>query len=306
MDASSPGIGLPRPSLRAALGPGAALLAVLGLAAGAAVTRRARLLAPAAAGGDEREQLRARLRELEQAKTDLVSSVSHELRTPLTSIIGYLELLAAGDFGELAGPQRQAFAAVERNSRRLLALIDDLLALSRIESGTFVLELRPVALDALLERVRQALAARPVARRLELVTSLPDEPLVVLGDPAELERALRGLVGNAMKFSRDGGLVRLGASRDGDRAELVVSDHGTGIPLAEQPALFSPFFRATGARQGATQGTGVGLAIVKHIVERHGGTITLESAPGSGTTVRLTLPLARVAGAPATADPASG
>jgi two-component system, OmpR family, phosphate regulon sensor histidine kinase PhoR len=273
------------------------LLTLLGLAAATVAARRA--TATVAAG----------LHELDQAKSEFVSSVSHELRTPLTSIVGYLELLADGDYGELAAPQREALEVVRRNSSRLLGLIEDLLTLSRIESGAFVVELRPVEVSLLVGGVRRAVAAPLGARRLELVGSTPDEPLTVLGDAVQLERALRHLVGNAVKFSPDGGRVELAARRVGGHAELLVADHGAGIPLAEQQGVFSHFFRASTARRGAVQGTGLGLAVVKHIVDRHGGAIVVESAPGAGTTVRVTLPLAPAALAPgdctASPDPAA-
>jgi signal transduction histidine kinase len=232
-----------------------------------------------------------RLRELDQVKSDFVSSVSHELRTPLTSIIGYLEMLVEGDGGPLNDNQLQLAEVVERNSRRLLALIEDLLTLSRIESGSTRPETAPVDLAAVVADVHRAVLPILGARELDVVVEVADDLGSVLGDAGQLERVLFNLVTNAVKFTPEGGRVSIvGAATEGV-ARLSVSDSGIGIPEDEQAQLFTRFFRASSARDNAIQGTGLGLVIVKSIVENHGGSISVASVVDVGTTVTVELPL---------------
>jgi len=236
----------------------------------------------------------ARLRELDRVRTDLVATVSHELRTPLTSILGNVELLADGDAGTLTGPQARLIAAVERNARRLLALIEDLLMLSRIESGTVKINARPVHVRAIVGGALEALHTTRVSRGVELEVDLPTEPLLVLGDQSQLERVLINLVDNGLKFTPPGGQVRVAVDSEGDGfARLVVSDTGVGIPEDEVDSVFEQFFRSTRSQERAAQGTGLGLAITKSIVERHGGRIWASSGGDrTGTQVVCLLPRA--------------
>ena len=238
----------------------------------------------------EREIIR-RLRELDEVKSDFVSSVSHELRTPLTSIIGYLEMLIEGDAGALNDDQLHLAEVVERNSQRLLALIEDLLTLSRIESGSTRPRTAVVDLADVMTDVHQAVLPILGARQLDVTIDVPENIGSVLGDAGQLERVLFNLVTNAVKFTPEGGRVDIVASAADGLARLSVADSGIGIPEDEQAQLFNRFFRASSARDRAIQGTGLGLVIVKSIVENHGGTIAVSSAVGVGTTVTVELPL---------------
>jgi signal transduction histidine kinase len=236
-----------------------------------------------------------RLRELDRVRTDLVATVSHELRTPLTSILGNVELLADGDAGPLSGPQARLVAAVERNARRLLALIEDLLMLSRIEAGSVKINARPVHVRAIVGGALEALHTTRASRGVELEVDLPPEPLLVLGDQAQLERVLINLVDNGLKFTPPGGQVRVAVDGGDDGfARLVVSDTGMGIPEGEIDSVFEQFFRSTRSRERAAPGTGLGLAITKSIVERHGGRIWANSGGDrTGTQVVCLLPRAQ-------------
>jgi PAS domain S-box-containing protein len=235
----------------------------------------------------------ARLRELDRVRTDLVATVSHELRTPLTSILGNVELLADGDAGTLSGAQARLIAAVERNARRLLALIEDLLMLSRIESGSVKINARPVHVRAIVGGALEALHTTRASRGVDLEVDLPPEPLLVLGDQAQLERVLINLVDNGLKFTPPGGQVRVAVDCDDGFARLVVSDTGMGIPASEVDSVFEQFFRSTRSQERASQGTGLGLAITKSIVERHGGRIWADSGGDRpGTQVVCLLPRA--------------
>jgi two-component system phosphate regulon sensor histidine kinase PhoR len=239
----------------------------------------------------EREQhLVARLQDVDTAKTDFMSTVSHELRTPLTSIAGYVELLLDSDAGEVAPPQRRMLDVIARNTRRLRELIEDMLTLSKIETGSFRTARRPVDLTVL---TRQAVTAiTPSAHKGEVhLRAEPAGPLELTADPEQLDRVLMNLLSNAVKFTPPGGTVTVRATREGNQIHLVVADTGMGIPPSEQESLFARFFRATNAIHQAIPGTGLGLAIVRTIVENHGGRIVVTSEEGAGTTVTVQLPI---------------
>lgn len=238
----------------------------------------------------ERE-VTARLRELDQVRTDLVSTVSHELRTPLTSISGYLELLMDGDVGPITTEQAQMVQVAHRSSQRLLLLVEDLLTLSRIDAGAFRIRHDDVELEPVLAAAVGAVAPLAAARELTLTTDVPADLGTVDGDAAHLDRVLLNLLSNAVKFTPPGGSVWLRARREGDDVVITVRDTGIGIPAEEQGRLFDRFFRSSNAMDEAIQGTGLGLSIVKTIVEHHGGRIRAESARDQGTTFTLTLPV---------------
>ena len=239
----------------------------------------------------EREMVQ-RLKELDQAKSDFVATVSHELRTPLTSIRGYVEMLSDGDAGELEPDQQRMLEVVQRNADRLLALIEDLLTLSRIESGTFRVASVPVALGGIVHATLDELRPQALGRGVELVADVASDIPAVLGDSSQLERVLLNLLSNAIKFTLDGGHVVVRVRQLGAAVEVEVEDEGIGIPEAEQDRLFSRFFRSSTSQERAIQGTGLGLVIVKSIVEHHGGDIAVRSQPGVGTTFTIRLPAA--------------
>jgi signal transduction histidine kinase len=232
-----------------------------------------------------------RLEELDRAKDDFVATVSHELRTPITSILGYVELLLDSAEDKLEPDQLEMLHTVRRNGDRLRALADDLLTLSSFESDEFTLLEAPVDLCELVRRVEDALRPLISDRRLDTTFELPAQPVVVSGDAAHLERVLFNLLGNALKFTEDGGSIRCSVELQDDEAVVQVADTGTGIPEDEQDQIFTRFFRSSNARERAVQGAGMGLAIVSTIVERHGGRIGLSSREGEGTEVTVRLPV---------------
>ncbi len=232
-----------------------------------------------------------RLREVDRVKRELVSNVSHELRTPITSIHGYAELLADGAIGRLTGDQLEVVARIDRNSQRLIRLVEDLLTLSKLESGALVLHRSPTDLGELVREVGLLLEEQLRAGELDLRLHVPDVPVTLRADAHELERVLVNLVGNSIKFTPDGGSIDVTLSADSESAVITVSDTGLGIALDEQEQLFGRFFRASSAIDNAIQGTGLGLSIAHAIVTAHGGTISVESEPGAGTTMRVCLPL---------------
>ena len=229
-----------------------------------------------------------KLRELDMAKDAFVSSMSHELRTPLTTILGYLELL--GDEPEQLGQLgAQAVKVMERNARRLRAMVEDLLVVSGVESTQSPAEFAEVEPAGLLEQVRADIQAKAAAAELELAVRVEDGLWPLNGESEQLRRALGKLAENAVKFTPPGGRVELRVSQDVGAVRLEVADTGIGIPLEEQGQLFTRFFRSSLARERQTPGAGLGLAIAKRIVDLHGGEIALTSTP-EGTTAAIVLP----------------
>jgi hypothetical protein len=238
----------------------------------------------------EREKQAAeRLRDLDRSKSDFVATVSHDLRTPLTSIIGNTELLLDGDAGEIPPLQQKLIATVDRNARRLDTLVGDLLLLSRVESGTMRLDLRPVAIREVIDGALEALAAK-LSDDIALEVEAPAEPVLVQGDLDQLERVTTNLVGNALKFTPPGGRVEICVAPDPEQVRLQIRDTGMGIPEDELPYVFDRFYRSSRSQKKGSPGTGLGLTIVKSIVDLHHGTIEAAANPGGGTVFTITLP----------------
>jgi PAS domain S-box-containing protein len=232
----------------------------------------------------------AELEEFDQIRSDFVATVSHELRTPLTNIIGEVELLEDGDRGDLTECQAQGVDVIHRNGRRLLALIEDLLTLSEIEERAIVVDAKPTPVATLVQDAGTKLAPVAAAKSVTLEIDYGPQVGLIVADPVQLDRVLQNLLSNAVKFTLPGGRAALRATRIGDEGEFRVTDSGVGIPEEEQVRLFTRFFRSSVATRLAIQGTGLGLVIVKRIVEAHGGTVTIASRSGVGTTVTVRLP----------------
>jgi signal transduction histidine kinase len=232
------------------------------------------------------------LQEGERLKDEFFALVSHELRTPLTSIIGYLELVL-DDEETLSDDARRFLEVVERNAKRLLRLVGDMLFVAQVEAGRLSLESAQVDLGVVAAEAVEA--ARPAAERSGVTLTLTATPVRSLaGDRDRFGQMLDNLISNALKFTPDGGSVHVHLDDTGDSAVVAVSDTGMGIPDEEQKRLFERFFRASTATSRAVPGAGLGLTIVKTIVEAHGGTVGLTSTEGEGTTVRIELPYQRV------------
>lgn len=242
----------------------------------------------------QRERTVEQLHELNRQKSMFVSTTNHELRTPLTSISGYVEMLQDGDYGKITPEQDRVLNVVHRNTNRLLLLIEDLLLINKLDQEQEgrsrhyrELDLADCASRVMTNLVPQATRGQ-VSLTDELAGSWP-----VLGDRDRLERAITNVVGNAVKFTPPGGTVTLSLSRtpDGTGARLLCEDTGMGIPAQEIDLLFTSFTRASNAADQQIPGTGLGLVIMRTIVEQHGGTVGLRSVEGEGTTVIMDLPL---------------
>jgi len=228
------------------------------------------------------EQTVARLKEVERLKNGFLSTVSHELRTPLTSIRGSLGLLASGAVGALSGEVLEIVAVAERNAVRLMALINDILDLERLDTGTIELQFAPVPVASILRRAMESLPASQ--QRHAFTVEAPAVSPVMWADADRIVQVVVNLLANAVKFSPPGGVVTIGVAPGENWVEFRVTDRGRGVPVAYHRAIFERFRQVETSDARERGGTGLGLAICKSIIEQHGGTIGVESEEGRGST----------------------
>jgi signal transduction histidine kinase len=225
----------------------------------------------------------------EQLRRTMVADVAHELRTPLTNLRGYLEALRDG----VAEPRPETIDSLYEEALLLTHLVDDLQDLSLSDAGRLSMRREPVELKALLPSTALALAARARQHGVHLVVEVrPDLP-VVYADPQRIGQVVSNLLSNALTYTGPGGTVHLSAMTDGDAVRVEVRDTGCGIRPEHVPKVFERFYRADPSRARSTGGSGIGLALVKELVEAHGGTVGLVSAPGKGSCFSFTLPTLR-------------
>ena len=233
----------------------------------------------------------AELEVLERSRRDLVANVSHELKTPIAAIRAHLENLADG----IEQPDRETMQVMLNQTERLGRLVDQLLDLSKLESGEVPLQLEPMALAPAIEQVLSEFSVGRAVTDISLTADVPDD-LGVEADGERIHQVLFNLVDNAVRFTPPGGAVTIRAWRDDDRVQIEVHDTGVGVAAEHLPRLFERFYRADPARsRDDGGGTGIGLAIARSIVEGHGGRITATSRPGNGATFTFDLPAAHAA-----------
>jgi len=233
------------------------------------------------------------IRRTERMRVDFIANASHELRTPLTTLLGFVETLQGAARDDAAARER-FLAIMGEQARRMKRLIDDLLSLSRIEQNERLVPQAAVDLAGIARQVADGLAGLAAENRIRLVLDAPDA-LVVTGDRDELLRAVENLVENAIKYSADDNgaerPVEIGLETRDGHGRLSVRDHGPGIAREHLPRLTERFYRVDAGQSRAKGGTGLGLALVKHIVARHRGRLHADSTPGKGSTFALSLPL---------------
>ena len=210
----------------------------------------------------------------------MLADVSHELKTPLTSIRAYIETLQMPEIA--ADPERRAryFATIAQETRRLDRIVSDLLDLARYENGVGTLEPRVFSVERLFQQVAARHERDADARSVTIATNVDGMADQVIADPHRIDQAIDNLVANALRHTPEGGRITLSAARAGDEVRLTVADTGEGIAPEHLPHVFDRFYKVDPARPGGTAGSGLGLSIVKAIVERHGGTVRVASAPG--------------------------
>lgn len=239
-----------------------------------------------------------RFRLLDQFKTDLVATVSHELKTPLTSLRLDLHLLVEESLGPLAAKQLELLLDARDNAERLLAIVNNLLDLARLQQRTGEVDLLPAAPLDLVQAAADAVRPRAEDKGIELVVDVPPDLPDVSADPVRLRHVLENLLENAITYTDRGGRITLAAAPADDQVVFSVADTGVGIAAEHLPHIFERFFRVPGQSRG--NGTGLGLAIAREIVAAHAGSISCESRPGAGTVFRIVLPVAKGQPAPVT------
>ena len=248
----------------------------------------------------ERERGRAdALVELERARREFMQIASHELRTPLTVIRGYASLLEEGSLGEMPPAAQQAIRTLMDKSSEMRSQVERMLLLARLEDGAAAqqmteLDLRTVVTDA-VDRVRPQVALKQGSVHLDLTPS----PLTVVGDPERLATAVDNLLQNAVKFSAGPPEIEVTGDRVDGQVRLVVKDHGIGIPAAARPRLFEKFYRVNDPELNNVVGTGIGLYLVRQVIEGHGGRVQVASQPGQGSAFEIELPVAVEGASPA-------
>jgi two-component system cell cycle sensor histidine kinase PleC len=229
-----------------------------------------------------------------QAKSEFLANMSHELRTPLNAINGFSEIMAGEMFGALGDARYKGYAAdILRSGQHLLSLINDILDMAKIEAGKLTLHYEAVSLKEIVEDAARLMRGRVEEAGLKLLVDAPDLPTIE-ADHRGLKQVVLNLLSNAVKFTPEGGDIVVALTReDDDRVRVAVTDTGIGIAAEDLGRLARPFEQVEGQHSKTTQGTGLGLALTKSLIELHGGTLTLESEPGRGTTVSFDLPIRR-------------
>jgi len=235
------------------------------------------------------------LRRVEEMRADFIANASHELRTPLAALLGFIETLQ-GPAKDDTAARAKFLTIMQGQATRMARLIDDLLSLSRIELNAHLQPSTPLDLAPIVRQVADGLQTLARDRDVAIKVSTPPEPLIVLGDRDELIRVLENLVENALKYGAAGKRIDItltrGQARGGaPEVRVAVRDYGPGIAPEHLPRLTERFYRVDVADSRAQGGTGLGLALVKHVLNRHGGRLNIESTPGEGATFTMHLPL---------------
>ena len=239
------------------------------------------------------EEIRLKNLQLEEAsrvKSEFLATMSHELRTPLNAIIGFSEALKDGQMGPLTPDQHEYIGDIYTSGEHLLSLINDILDLSKVESGMMTLELEPIELQALLQNSLSMVKEKAMQHHLKLTLLAAPELPELVADPRKLKQIVFNLLSNAVKFTPDGGSVTLAAQQVAGMLELSVTDTGIGISQEDQARLFQPFSQIDSSLSRHHQGTGLGLVMVKRLAELHGGSAGLTSAPGQGARFWVRIP----------------
>ena len=231
---------------------------------------------------------------INKRKSDFVSAVSHELRTPLTSIKGYASILLSDKLGVLPAEIKERLGKINKHSDELTHMINDMLDIARIESGKFPMKLEPLYLRQIAEAVIDLLVPQLKEKSINVQTRLPQQLPLVLADKTQIQRVLINLMGNAIKFvSQNTGQIRISSFEFSDNIQIDVSDNGTGMSEHDASRIFDEFYRVDNTINQKVKGTGLGLTLVKNIIQAHQGKIWVESRLNQGSTFSFSLPKAK-------------
>ena len=237
----------------------------------------------------------AQLQRLDKAKDDFISMASHQLRTPLTSVKGYISMVREGDVGKISKDQDQMLGEAFASSERMVHLINDFLNVSRLQTGKFLIDKRPVDLAKVIEQELDSLVTNAKSRNLAFTYTPPkDFPMLNL-DEDKIRQVIMNFSDNAIYYSTEGTKIKVKLAVQGKEAIFTVTDNGIGVPRAEQSQLFNKFYRASNARRQRPDGTGVGLYLAKKVIDAHDGKLVFESVEGKGSTFGFKLSLDKLA-----------
>jgi len=250
---------------------------------------------------DRLERTNLELRKIDSMKSEFVSVASHELRTPLAAIKNAVQLMLTGKTGEVNENQKKFLSMAERNINRLTNILNDLLNLSRIESGKMAFKCENIELGDILELAASSLRPHAEVKSIQIDVQIPESLPTIYGDQEKIEQILTNLIGNAIKFTPDGGKILISARPPphdqkegyGQAVAISVKDTGIGIPAEHRTAIFEKFHQVEGSLRRSMSGTGLGLAITKGLVEAQQGKIVVESEMGKGSTFTFTLPVSQ-------------
>lgn len=233
-----------------------------------------------------------KVQEVDRMKTEFVSLAAHQLRTPLSAIKWSLEMLLAGDMGPIGAKQKEFLSRTYQSNERMITLINDLLNVTRIESGRYLYKASPAQIEDIIEKQMTLYTEEAALKGIALTFVRPQKQCPkALVDREEIGIVIQNLIDNALHYTLQGGEVTVSLTHDTKELRIQVQDTGLGIPTREQAKIFERFFRASNAKKVHTDGSGLGLYISKHIVEIHGGKIWFESAESKGTAFIFTLPI---------------
>jgi PAS domain S-box-containing protein len=228
-----------------------------------------------------------------RTKNEFLANMSHELRTPLNAIIGFSDVLLEGYFGELNNKQHRYLDNISNSGRHLLGIINDILDISKVESGKSILELEVISIHGMLEEMISFMQPLAADKEIVLKLEIAPGPDNLLADKAKVKQVLYNLIGNAIKFTDIGEYITINTKTEGNMAYISVIDTGIGIGAHDKERLFRPFTQLDSSTHRKYEGTGLGLALSKELIELHGGIIWVKSEPGKGSTFTFTLPLDR-------------
>lgn len=239
------------------------------------------------------------LRRLDEAKDEFLSMASHQLRTPLTSVKGYLSMVLEGDVGRVSDTQKRLLSEAFSSSERMVHLINDFLNVSRLQTGKFILENKATNLAKIVGQEVDSLQTTAVAHSMKLIYRSPSHFPILYVDEGKIRQVIMNFVDNAIYYSREDSIITITLDIEDADAVLRVHDTGIGVPEAEQPHIFTKFFRAANARKQRPDGTGVGLFLAKKVIVAHGGKMVFESSEGKGSVFGFRLPVKKLSAAPA-------